>query len=53
MINCKSEHCTNCGNEETIEASGYCFDCAEELACLLAAEGLDPSSAWNAPGRPS
>ena len=43
------EKCKNvvdkCEREAT-EASGFCFDCAEELACLLDAEGLDTSSAW-------
>jgi hypothetical protein len=45
---CKSEHCET-PPEAGLEASGYCFECAEELACLLAAEGLDGSAAYRAP----
>ncbi len=48
---CKNPDCTT--SRDTIEcsgleASGYCFACAEEMACLLAEVGADPSSAWNA-----
>ena len=42
MMKCKSEHCAT----ESSEASGYCFSCAEEFACLLHAEGLNAMIAW-------
>lgn len=45
LKNCKAEGCT----AEATEESGYCFMCAEEMACMLMDEGFDPSSAWNAP----
>ena len=43
-MKCKNrdEPCT----EDATEASGYYFRCAEELACLLAAEGMDGSLAY-------
>lgn len=44
---CKAEGCSRVG----IEASGYCFECAEELACLLEAEGMDPAGAWKGGSR--
>lgn len=43
---CKNEYCDTDAIDVMLEASGYCFTCAEELACLLAEEGLDPSTAW-------
>jgi hypothetical protein len=49
----KMAKCKNCKSDAT-EASGLCFSCAEELACLLheaALEfpdaGIDPSSAYH------
>ncbi len=48
MKKCQSEHCKN----EATEASGYCFDCAEEFACLLAgAEFSQPEISRIAWGR--
>lgn len=43
--------CKNCGDDETlVEASGYCFSCAEEVACMLADAGATDAqiarSAW-------
>lgn len=32
--------------EVCLEQSGYCFGCAEDLACMLADEGMNPRSAW-------
>ncbi len=49
MKACKNEFCAIPDDwDAMLEASGYCFTCAEELACLLAEEGLDPSIAWKA-----
>ncbi len=50
MAKCKNEYCDTPAGDTLLEASGYCFACAEELACLLAGEGLDPSAAWNESG---
>ncbi len=51
---CKNgKYCDTPKEDLVLEASGYCFTCAEELACLLADEGFDPSSAWNAPKKKS
>ncbi len=44
---CKAEHCDTTSETSSLECSGYCFHCAEEMACLLAAEGLEPRSAWH------
>ena len=42
--------CKNCvvevQDDVVLEESGYCFTCAEELACLLKAEGMPTWSAW-------
>jgi hypothetical protein len=45
---CKNRYCDQTGEHSPLEASGYCFACAEEIAGLLAEEGEDPSSAWRA-----
>lgn len=37
---CKSDGCETDVESAGLEASGYCFTCAEEIACLLAGEGL-------------
>jgi arylamine N-acetyltransferase len=37
MAKCKGKNNCNTPKEElTLEASGYCFSCAEEFACMLA-----------------
>lgn len=48
MAKCKNEFCGEYDPEfhGELEDSGYCFNCAEELACLLAEEGLPTWSAW-------
>lgn len=43
---CANPSCDTPREDLVLEASGYCFTCAEELACLLADEGLDPTMAW-------
>ncbi len=48
ITTCKGAPCAMTDEFAPLEASGYCFRCAEEVACLLADEGVDPSSAWNA-----
>ena len=40
--------CSNCKSPAT-EASGMCFPCAEELACLLHEAGFDPAGAYAQP----
>lgn len=57
MAICKSEYCDTTDRDAPLEESGYCFACAEELACLLAdaaeefgpSPAFDPAQAWKAP----
>jgi hypothetical protein len=44
-MKCKSSECQT-DPAEGLEASGLCFPCAEETACLLAAEGMETWSAY-------
>jgi len=46
-VRCKEIDCSTEPRELTLECSGYCFGCAEEIACMLAGEGIDPRSAWH------
>ena len=54
MKACKNGSFCETPEEATLEASGYCFPCAEDLACLLAdareefgdSPALDPRRAW-------
>ncbi len=50
MTNCQSKGC----KAEATEASGYCFACAEEFACLLADAGFSQPeisrAAWGRKG---
>lgn len=57
MATCKNDDCIRTDEDTPLEASGYCFECAEELACLLAdaaeefgpSPAFDPAQAWQAP----
>lgn len=44
--NCKNDDCGRTSADMALEDSGYCFACAEEMACLLADAGFDTESAW-------
>lgn len=35
MLKCKNIDCQQNQNEITLENSGYCFECAEQIAYLL------------------
>ena len=50
MPKCKSPDCP-IAEDQVLEESGYCFTCAEELACLLHDEGLDPTVAYRPAAR--
>lgn len=56
---CKNVDCPVDDGDAGLEESGYCFTCAEELACLLADASeefgvdLDPTSAYYATPKPA